>query len=132
MPKKTRNIDTGDLDQDFESYVTRFRELFDDRPEGTFVKYGHTLIQRLGKDEFESRLENYRQLKVRCRTMLESGATISDAITLDFEEAASWLAVEAPNLLELFYGEMGDHDTESDNEEPLDLPLSEPAKRPRR
>ncbi|MGB0678569.1 MAG: hypothetical protein ACPGUV_02785 [Polyangiales bacterium] len=97
-----------DVDAAFAEYLKRFDARFSDRAEGTFVKFGHTLIQKLNRDEFEERLQNYVTMRQRCREMLESGATISDAVTLDYEEAAAWIALEAPNLLELFSSDVDD------------------------
>ena len=97
----------ADVDAAYESYLERFKSLFGDKAEGTFVKFGHTLVQRLGRADFEARLRNYVEVRTRCRSMLESGSTISDAVTLDFEEAAAWLVLKALNLLDMFSGEMG-------------------------
>ena len=97
-----------DTDAAFESYLVRFRTMFGERTEGTFVKFGHTMVQKLGRQSFEERLDGFLRVRARCKRMLESGSTISDAITLDFEEAAAWLAIEPPNLLDLFHGEMGE------------------------
>lgn len=104
----TESLQTVDVDSAFESYATRFHALFGERPSGTFVKFGNTMVQKLSRGEFEERLTNFLKVRKRCKRMLESGATISDAITLDFEEAAAWLAIEPPNLLDLFHGEMGE------------------------
>lgn len=97
----------NDNSEAYESYVARFDSMFNARPEGAFVKFGHVLVRKLGRPEFDARLEAFLRVRERCKRMIESGATISDAIALDFEEAAAWLAVETPNLLELFHGEVG-------------------------
>jgi hypothetical protein len=101
-----------DFEIDYESayamYVERFGTRFGDRPDGAFVKFGKHMVKKLPRMEFEQRLTSYVRLHKACKKMLESGSTISDALVLDFDEAAAWVAVEAPNIHSMFRGEMGD------------------------
>lgn len=97
-----------DYDAAFTMYMERFGTRFGERPEGAFVKFGKHMIKRLPRAEFDRRLDTYVRLHKACKKMLESGSTISDALVLDFDESAAWIAVEAPNVMAMFRGEMGD------------------------
>ena len=97
-----------DVDAAFTSYLRRFSRRFGAKLPGTFVRFGHHMVQKLDRDDFEGRLTDYLGWHRECSRVLESGATISDAAVLEFEEAAAWLVLRAPNLLELFDGELGD------------------------
>lgn len=92
----------------FETYLQRFDERFGEKPDGTFVKHGKVMIQRLTRAEYDERYAEYVRLQDACRRMLTSGATISDAIVLDFQEATAWLALDPPDVLSMFRGEVGD------------------------
>lgn len=96
-----------DIDAAYDSYVARFESNFGGLAAGAYVKFARSLIHRLNRQEFDTRLEHFLRVRARCKRMLESGATISDAIGLEFEEASAWLAIEAPSLLALFQGELG-------------------------
>lgn len=97
-----------DYERAFSMYVERFGEKFGERDPGAFVKFGKHMVTRLAEGEFKPRLDDYVRLHKACKKMIETGATISDALVLDFVEAAAWVAVEAPNIHAMFRGEMGD------------------------
>jgi hypothetical protein len=99
-----------DLDAAYDAYLARFHECFGDKPEGAFVKFGKHMVQKLTRSEFPARLDDYLQMHTACKKMLVSGQTISDDLMLEYDEAAAWLAIQAPNLLEMFRGEVGDPD----------------------
>ncbi|MFK7987839.1 MAG: hypothetical protein AB8I08_17610 [Sandaracinaceae bacterium] len=92
----------------FEKYNTRFEEALGPKPAGAYVKFGKTMVKRLVRPEFDERLDSYVRLHSACKRMLDGGSTISDALVHDFEEAASWVAVKAPDLYAMFRGEIGD------------------------
>jgi hypothetical protein len=92
----------------FEKYNQRFAKTFGDRPAGSYAKFGRHMVQRLERTEFEERLDTYVQLHSACKRMLDGGTTISDALVHEFEEAAAWVAVQAPDLYSMFRGEIGD------------------------
>lgn len=96
-----------DLDAAFTSYEERFVHAYGDKPPGAFVKFGNHMIQRLRHEEFQERLESYLRWHKECKRALGSGSTISDALVLEFEEAAAWLVIQAPNIIEMFQGELG-------------------------
>ena len=98
---------TIDADTAFTSYVARFENRCGEKPVGSFAKFGNTMIQRLSREEFPERLEKYLHWHKECKRLLGSGATISDALVLEFEEASAWIAIDAPNILALFSGELG-------------------------
>jgi len=98
-----------DVERAWQSYETRFQNRFgDEKSPGDYVKFGKHMIQRLDRQTFEARLEDYVRWHQECKTSLESGTTISDALILEFEEAAAWIALQPPNVLDMFKGEMGD------------------------
>lgn len=105
MPTEPKEID---YEAAYSGYLDRFEKRFGERPTGTFVKFNKHMVQRLGPDEFAPRLHSYVKLHKACKKMLETGATISDALVLDFVEASAWIAVEAPNMYAMFNGELGD------------------------
>lgn len=94
----------------FEAYVARFDGQFGDQPGGTFVKFGRHMVQRLEANQFPERLDYYLRMHRTAKEMLSSGSTINDAVVLEFDEAAAWIAITAPNMLKMFSGEMGDPD----------------------
>jgi len=97
-----------DYERAFSMYVERFDQKFGVRDPGAFVKFGKHMVTRLSESEFKTRLDDYVRLHKACKKMIETGSTISDALVLDFVEAAAWVAVEAPNIHAMFSGEMGD------------------------
>jgi len=103
-----------DLDAAFVSYEKRFAKRFGEKSAGSFVKFGRHMVQKLARSDFDGRLEHYLRMHASCKRMLETGATISDAVVLDFEEAAAWIVIEAPNLLQMFQGEVGDPGIETE------------------
>ena len=92
----------------FEKYNARFEKALGDKPVGAYAKFGRHMIKRMDRAEFEPRLDAYVQMHTACKRMLDGGSTISDALVLEFEEAAAWVAVQAPDLYAMFRGEMGE------------------------
>lgn len=99
-----------DLDAAYELYLGRFAERFGEKPLGAFVKVDKHMVTKLARGEFARRLADYLRLHEACTQMLNSGATISDGIVMDFGEVAAWVCVQAPDLLGMFRGELGDPD----------------------
>jgi len=99
-----------DLDTAYDAYLRRCAERFGDKPDGAFVKFGKHMVQKLTAEEFGERLQHYLDLHATCRNMLKTGSTINDALVLEFDEAAAWIAIQAPDLLKMFSGEIGDPD----------------------
>lgn len=97
-----------DFEAGYRMYLDRFTAKFGERPEGAFVKFGRHMVRKLTREEFPSKLAHYVKLHRACKKMLDSGSTISDALVLDFDEAAAWVAVQAPNVMAMFRGEIGD------------------------
>ena len=92
----------------FEKYNARYEKSLGPKPVGSYSKFGRHMVKRLERPEFDERLDTYVQLHAACKRMLDGGSTISDALVHDFEEAASWVAVEAPDVYAMFRGEIGD------------------------
>ncbi len=92
----------------FEKYNDRFTAALGDKAPGSYAKFGRHMIKRLERPEFDERLDTYVQLHAACKRMLDGGSTISDALVHEFEEAAAWVAVQAPDLYAMFRGEIGD------------------------
>ena len=101
-----------DVDAAFASYLRRFSRQFGAKLPGTFVRFGHHMVQKRDRDGFETRLDEYLGWHRECSRVLDSGSTISDAAVLEFEEAAAWLVLRVPNLVDLFEGELGDPEDE--------------------
>jgi hypothetical protein len=101
---------TMDVNTAYEAYLARFDGVFGDKAEGSFVKFGKHMVQKLNKSNFKRRLDHYLKMHAAGKQMLSSGATINDALVLEFEEAAAWLIIEAPDMMSMFNGEMGDPD----------------------
>lgn len=97
-----------DLDTAHGAYIQRFEQAFGDKPAGAFVKFGRHMVRKLTREEFAPRIERYLLLHQTAGRMLQTGATINDALVLEFDEAAAWIAIEAPDMLSLFSGEIGD------------------------
>lgn len=107
-----------DYETAYDAYLARFAEHFQDKPEGAFAKFGKHMVQKLSRKDFAERLDLYLRMHAECKRMINSGATISDALVLDFEEASAWLVLEAPNLLGMFQGEIGDPDLATGKKRP--------------
>lgn len=107
-----------DFEKAFDMYLERFTQRFGQREPGAFVKFGKHMVTRLDAGAFKPRLEEYVRLHKACKRMLDQGSTISDALVLDFVEAAAWVAVEAPNIHAMFRGEMGDPRLAAPHKEP--------------
>lgn len=105
MPDSDFEIDYA---SGYRMYLERFEKAFGERPDGAFVKFGRHMVQKLPEGDFRPRLDAYVKLHRACKRMLETGSTISDALVLDFDEAAAWVAVTAPNIHAMFRGEIGD------------------------
>lgn len=97
-----------DLKRAYGAYEARFAAQFGEKAVGAFVKFGSHMVKKLATDEFAQRLDDYLSLHGAVREILESGSTISDVVMLEYDEAAAWIAIQAPNLLDLFKGELGD------------------------
>ncbi|NOY91881.1 MAG: DUF3632 domain-containing protein [Deltaproteobacteria bacterium] len=97
-----------DVERAYAAYGARFTGEFGDKPLGAFVKFGSHMVQHLSQTEFAARLTDYLSLHAAVREILESGSTISDIVMLEYDEAAAWICIRAPNLLDLFKGELGD------------------------
>jgi hypothetical protein len=97
-----------DIERAYSAYLERFRTQFGERPEGTFVKFGKHMIQKLTRDEFDERLHQYLEMHDATKTMLSSGATINDAVVLEYDEASAWISLKAPDMMTMFKGEIGD------------------------
>jgi hypothetical protein len=110
---------SGDVtDRAYQHYVDRFASQYGDKPMGAFVKFNRHLVQKLSREEFSDRFQRYLRLQDVCKRMLTEGTTISDAVVLDFEEACAWIALEAPNLYQMFRGELGDPMTSDPKTDP--------------
>jgi len=92
----------------FEKYNDRYETDLGERPVGAYAKFGKFMVQRLARPEFDQRLDSYVQLHAACKRMLDGGSTISDALVHDFDEAAAWVAVTAPDVYAMFRGEIGE------------------------
>ena len=99
-----------DLDAAYGLYLERFTERFGEKPLGAFVKLDKHMVTKLARGEFSARLAEYLRMHEACKQMLSAGTTISDGIVIDFGEAAAWVCVQAPDLLAMFRGELGDPD----------------------
>ena len=92
----------------FTKYNDRFVAALGEKPSGSYGKFGKHMIKRLERAEFDEKLDEYVKLHSACKRMLDGGSTISDALVHDFDEAAAWVAVQAPDVYAMFRGEMGD------------------------
>jgi len=96
------------IDHAFDAYNARFNGEFGSKPIGSFSKFSNVMVQRLEKNEFGQRLSDYLEMHAAVKRILDIGATISDDICLEFQERACWLVIQAPNILDMFKGEVGD------------------------
>ncbi len=107
-----------DVSKAFAAYLERFEEEFGPRPDGAFVKFGKHLVQKLSVAAFEDRLQRYLLMHETTQRMIQSGSTINDAVVLEFEESAAWIALHTPDVMQLFRGEMGDPNVAKGNAKP--------------
>ena len=109
-----------DLDTAYQAYTARFDTAFGTRPGGAFVKFGKHMIQKLSRKDFPGRLEHYLKMHRTAKEMLAAGSTINDAVVLEFDEASAWLAIQAPDMLKMFSGEIGDPGVATGKRRPAD------------
>lgn len=98
------------LDDAYANYLARFEARFGERETGAFVKFSKHMVQKLARDAFPERLKRYKIAHSACKQMLENGSTISDAAVMELAEAAAWVAIEAPDIMAMFRGELGNAD----------------------
>lgn len=101
---------TIDIDGAWNCYLARFGEKFGTKEPGTFAKFGNHMVQRLGRQGFGERLATYLRYHAESASIIGTGKTVSDALMLEFDESAAWLCLEAPNLMQIFEGKLGDID----------------------
>jgi hypothetical protein len=89
-----------DLATAYAEYLARYQELVGPREVGQYGKWGRHLVKKYSREEFQTRHDQFVKLERACRHILETGATMNDAVTLAFEEAAAEILIEA-NALEL-------------------------------
>lgn len=99
-----------DYDAGYRLYLDRFHVRFGEQPEGAEVKLEEYPIHKLSRKEFAERLDHYLVAHAACKKMIAGGSTISEPVAVSFQLAAAWIAIEPPNVLGMFRGEIGDPD----------------------
>lgn len=97
------NVDTA-----FNFYLERFRRTFGSIDSRTTVKFHEQPIRLLAREEFEACLARYLDVHAACKSMIDSGATMNDAVITELREVAAWIALDPPDMLAMFRGELGD------------------------
>ena len=90
----------------FRRYLARFADRYGDKGPGAYVKFGKHMVQRLDREHFVKRLDQFIEMHEACGDMIGGRSTISDAIVLEFDEAAAWICLETPDMIHLFDGEL--------------------------
>ena len=78
----------------YQAYLDRFDRLVGPRKVGQYGTWQKHLVTKFALDEFQQRVENYEKLEKVCRHILETGATMNDAVTQALEEAAAEILLE--------------------------------------
>lgn len=97
------NVDTA-----FNFYLERFRRTFGAVDARTTVKFHEQSIRLLSREEFEACLSRYLDVHAACKSMIDEGSTMNDAVITELREVAAWIALDPPDMLAMFRGELGD------------------------
>lgn len=91
----------------YQEYLARYESLVGHREVGQYGKWGKHLVKKFSADEFRERHEQFVKLEGVCRHIVETGATMNDAVTAAYKDAAAEILLEpeAMNVsLEKFRG----------------------------
>ena len=61
---------------------------------GQFARWQRTLVQRLGREEFEERWLEFKDYEKVYRTLIETGATVTNALYDEIEDKATQLLLQ--------------------------------------
>src|SRR5688572_26766132 len=85
---------SDELQAAYQGYLDRFDKLVGPRKVGQYGTWQKHLVKKFSLDEFQQRFEAYQKLEKVCRHILETGATMNDAVTQALEEAAAEILLE--------------------------------------
>ena len=105
-----------DYEAGYRLYLERFHARFGELPEGSPATLEGVAIQKLSRAQFKERLDQYVVAHGACRKMISGGSTISEPVAVAFQLAAAWIAIEPPDVLAMFRGELGDPDAAAPKE----------------
>lgn len=97
-----------DYDAGYRLYLERFHVRFGELADGAKVQLESFAIEKLSRADFKERLDTYLQAHAACKKMIAGGSTISEPVAVAFQIAAAWLAIDPPDVLGMFRGELGD------------------------
>ncbi len=78
----------------YQAYLERFDRLVGPRPVGQYGTWKKHLVKKFSLEEFGQRHEAFLKLEKVCRHILDTGATMNDAVTQALEEAAAEILIE--------------------------------------
>ncbi|MBI2897046.1 MAG: hypothetical protein HYY06_26045 [Deltaproteobacteria bacterium] len=78
----------------YQEYLARYESLVGHREVGQYGKWGKHLVKKYSAEEFRERYEQFMKLEGVCRHIVETGATMNDAVTAAYKEAAAEILLE--------------------------------------
>jgi len=82
------------LREAYRAYLERFDQLVGPRPVGQYGTWKKHLVKKFSLEEFSHRHEAFLKLEKVCRHILDTGATMNDAVTQALDEAAAEILIE--------------------------------------
>lgn len=79
----------------YQAYLERFDRLVGPRPVGQYGTWKKHLVKKFSLEEFSQRHEAFLKLEKVCHHILETGATMNDAVTQALDDAAAEILLEA-------------------------------------
>jgi len=78
----------------YETYTAKFDSQLGPLDVGQFARWQRTLVQRLGREEFEERWLEFKDYEKVYRTLIETGATVTNALYDEIEDKATQLLLQ--------------------------------------
>lgn len=78
----------------YRAYLERFDQLVGPRPVGQYGTWKKHLVKKFSLEEFQQRHEAFLKLEKVCSHILETGATMNDAVTQALDDAAAEILIE--------------------------------------
>ena len=85
---------SADTQAAYQAYLERFDRLVGPRPVGQYGTWKKHLVKKFSLDEFRQRHEAFLKLEKVCHHILETGATMNDAVTQALDDAAAEILIE--------------------------------------
>ena len=90
----TIRLVTYDVDELYRIYVRKFDKDLGRLEPGQFARWQRTLVERLDRDDFEARWREFKDYEKVYKTLIEDGATVTNALYDEIKEKATQLLLQ--------------------------------------